>query len=185
MRELILGGSKSGKSRTAEARAAAWLKTPRHSAALIATALAGDDEMRTRIARHQYDRALRAPQLSTLEEPLAIAEFITTHSGPLKLLIVDCLTLWLTHLLLPIDGIGVTDEECETRQIELCDAITQSVGQIVLVSNEISLGVTPMSAEARRFLDHHGLLHQRLANLCDRVTLMVAGIEVNIKGAVQ
>lgn len=183
MRELILGGVKSGKSRTAEARATDWLRTPGNSAALIATAQAGDNEMQARIARHQQDRALRVPQLVTLEEPLTIAELITAQSHSQRLLVVDCLTLWLTNLLLPMSGAGVSDDECEARQIELCDAVTQSAGPIVLVSNEISLGVTPLGADVRRFLDHLGMLHQRLASRCERVALMVAGIEMKIKGA--
>ncbi len=182
MRELILGGSKSGKSRTAEARAADWLRTPGNSAALIATAQAGDDEMHERIARHQRDRALRVSQLVTLEEPLAVAELITAQSSPQRLLVVDCLTLWLTNLLLPMSGVGVNDDECEARQLALCDAVAKSVGRVVLVSNEISLGVTPLGSDVRRFLDHLGTLHQRLASVCERVTLMVAGIEMNVKG---
>lgn len=182
MRELILGGGKSGKSRTAEARSLDWLRTPGHSTVLIATAQAGDHEMRARIAQHQQDRAMRAPQLATIEESLAIAEVITAQSDPQRLLIVDCLTLWLTNLLLPMNGVGIRDAECEARQIELCDAVAAAVGPMVLVSNEISLGVTPLGSDVRRFLDHLGILHQRLACLCERVTLMVAGIEMNVKG---
>ena len=183
MRELILGGVKSGKSRAAEARAVAWLRTPGNSAALIATAQAGDNEMRARIARHQQDRAIRVPKLLTFEEPLTVPELIAAQSSIRRLLIVDCLTLWLTHLLLPMNGVGMSDDECDAWQIELCDAVAESSGPIVLVSNEISLGVTPLGADTRRFLDHLGLLHQRLASACERVTLMVAGIEMSVKGA--
>lgn len=182
MRELILGGSKSGKSRTAEARAVDWLRVSKHSALLIATAQAGDREMHIRIARHQQDRAARVPQLVTLEEPLAIADVIATQSSPQWLLVVDCLTLWLTNLLLPMNSVGVSDGQCEALQIELCDAVANATGPIVLVSNEISLGVTPLGSDVRRFLDHLGMLHQRLASRCERVTLMVAGIEMNVKG---
>ncbi len=182
MREPILGGNKSGKSRTAEARVAAWLKTPGHSATLIATAQAGDDEMRARIARHLQDRALRVPQLVTLEALLAIAELITAQSCLQRPLVVDCLTLWLTHLLLPINRVGVSDDECEARHIELCDAVVKAAAPMVLVSNEISLGFTPLGSDVRRFLDHLGMLHQRLAARCEHVALMVAGIEMNVKG---
>jgi len=182
MRELIFGGNKSGKSGTAEARVAAWLRTPGHSATLIATAQACDDEMRARIARHQQDRALCVPQLVTLEAPFAIAELITAQSCPQRLLVVDCLTLWLTNLLLPMNRVGVSDDECEARHIELCDAVVKAAGPMALVSNEISLGVTPLGSDVRRFLDHLGMLHQRLAARCERVTLMAAGIEMNAKG---
>ena len=185
MRELILGGVKSGKSRTAEARATGWLRTPGNSAALIATAQAGDEEMRARIARHQRDRALRVPPLVTLEEPLTVAALITAQSSPQRMLVVDCLTLWLTNLLLPMTGAGVSDDECTARQIELCDAIASAAGPIILVSNEIGLGVTPLGSDVRRFLDHLGTLHQRLASACERVTLMVAGIEMNVKGGIR
>ena len=182
MRELILGGNKSGKSRAAEARASDWLRTPGHSALLIATAQAGDDEMHARIARHRKDRALRVPQLMTLEEPLSVAALITAQTCPERLLVVDCLTLWLTNLVLPMHGTGVNDDECDTRRNELCDALVNAAGPVVLVSNEISLGITPLGSEVRRFLDHLGMLHQRLAARCERVTLMVAGIEMNVKG---
>src|SRR3990167_4741575 len=97
MHELILGGAKSGKSGCAEDRAAAWLAAqPGREAWLIATALPGDDEMHARIERHRADRARRVPGLHTLEEPLQLGRAIASHSRPERLLLVDCLTLWLT-----------------------------------------------------------------------------------------
>jgi adenosylcobinamide kinase/adenosylcobinamide-phosphate guanylyltransferase len=175
MPELILGGQKSGKSRAAEARAAAWLAAPGREALLIATAIAGDDEMAARIARHRLDRAHRVPGLHTLEEPRALAPVLRAHNEPHRLLIVDCLTLWLTNLLLPLDAPALDAAALAAATDGLIDALCTSRGPVVLVSNEISLGVSPISAEARRFIDALGTLHQRLATVCEPVTLMVAG----------
>jgi adenosylcobinamide kinase/adenosylcobinamide-phosphate guanylyltransferase len=175
MPELILGGQKSGKSRAAETRAAAWLAAPGREALLIATAIAGDGEMAARIARHRLDRAHRVPGLHTLEEPRALAPVLRAHSEPHRLLIVDCLTLWLTNLLLPLDGPALDAPALAAATDGLIDALLTSRGPVVLVSNEIGLGVSPISAEARRFIDALGTLHQRLAAVCEPVTLMVAG----------
>ena len=101
--ELILGGQKSGKSRRAELLARDWLAmSPEHRALLIATAQPWDDEMRARIARHQQDRAQRVPGLATLEEPHDLATAITRHGAAHTLIVVDCLTLWLTNHLMPL-----------------------------------------------------------------------------------
>ncbi len=105
--ELILGGQKSGKSRRAELLARQWLGAdPSHRAVLIATAQPWDDEMRQRIQRHQSDRAERVPGMVTVEEPLALAQAIAQHSRPDTLIVVDCLTLWLTNCLMPMDEGG-------------------------------------------------------------------------------
>ncbi len=177
---LILGGARSGKSRCAQARAAAWLQTPSHSATLLATAQAGDGEMRERIARHRADRALQLPGLATVEEPLALPESITALSTPTHLLVVDCVTLWLTNLLLPLQGAPLAD--AAARQQALWEALAAAPGPVLLVSNEIGLGVLPVSAQARGFVDALGRLHQQLAALCSRVSLLVAGIEMPLKG---
>ncbi len=186
MHSLILGGQKSGKSRVAEARASAWLATPGHSALLLATALAGDDEMRSRIERHQRDRAQRAPALVALEVPRSLPEAIGQHSTPHRLLVVDCLTLWLTNLLMPMHGPAL-DAAAWSRQEAaaseaLCEALRRANGPVLMVGNEIGQGVSPLSREARAFVDALGGLHQRVAALCSRVTLMLAGIEVPVKG---
>jgi len=173
--ELILGGQKSGKSRAAESRAAAWLATPGREALLIATAIAGDPEMAARIARHRLDRARRVPGLCTLEEPRALAPVLRAHGDAHRLLIVDCLTLWLTNLLLPLEGPALGAPALDALADELLDALRGCRGPVVLVSNEIGFGVSPMSAEARHFVDALGTLHQRLAAACEPVTLMVAG----------
>lgn len=181
MHELILGGQKSGKSRCAEARAAAWLAGGAgREATLIATALAGDAEMAERIARHREDRARRVPGLATVEVPAQLPEALAERSAPRRLLVVDCLTLWLTQALMPPPGqAGVAD--WAAREAALCGALQAASGPVVLVSNEIALGLTPVDPALRRFLDALGWLHQRVAAQCGRVTLMVAGIELPVK----
>ncbi len=178
--ELILGGARSGKSRTAEARAAAWLQAdPRHRATLVATALAGDAEMAARIARHRIDRAARVPQLGTVEATTLLGAVLQRLSDPSHLLVVDCLTLWLTQCLLPPPGVAA--QAWPDEQQALLQALRDSASPVVLVSNEIGLGVMPMSREARQCVDALGLLHQAVATHCRRVTLMVAGCELTVK----
>lgn len=182
--ELILGGAKSGKSRTAEARAAAWLAAKSaHSATLLATALAGDDEMAACIRRHRADRAARVPALATLEVPRDLSAALLAHSTPQHLLVVDCLTLWLTQCLLPPEGPALDDTAWQHTQRALLDALQACPGPVVLVSNEIGLGVMPMSREARACVNALGRLHQQVAERCTRVTLMVAGCALAVKGA--
>lgn len=191
--EFILGGQKSGKSRRAETLARDWLAaSPSHRAVLIATAQPWDIEMRQRIARHQSDRAERVPGMSTVEEPLALAEKITELSRPDTLLVVDCLTLWLTNCLMPI-----TPENNEIDQFFMVNkpvapvnhaqaamlliAIAKAPGPVVLVGNEIGLGVIPMGSEVRAFVDALGTLNQQVAGVCQRVTLMAAGLPLTLK----
>ena len=182
MHELILGGCRSGKSRCAEQRAADWLAVPGRSACLLATALPGDDEMRERIARHRSDRARRIAALDTVEVPALLPEAVARHSTAQRLLVVDCLTLWLTNLLMPLAGPPLDEAGCDGRQEALIRSLRAAPGPVVLVSNEIGWGVAPLGAETRRFVDALGLLHQRVAAVCDRVTLMVAGTALSVKG---
>lgn len=179
MRELILGGQKSGKSRMAEERAMSWLATPGHHAILLATAQAWDEEMRAGIERHRRDRALRAPALRTVEASGDLAQAIVTHGAPDTLLVIDCLTLWLTQRLMPFHEPAATDLAAQTDA--LVAAVAAAKGPVVLVSNEIALGVVPMDAATRRFVGALGVLHQRMAAACERVTLMVAGCALAVK----
>jgi adenosylcobinamide kinase / adenosylcobinamide-phosphate guanylyltransferase len=179
--EFILGGQRSGKSRCAEARAARWLENPGHTALLLATARAGDDEMHARIARHRADRAARVPGLATVEVPFNLAAAIAVHAAPDRLVVVDCLSLWLTNLLMPMHGAALEDEALAHAVDALCGAIDEAPGPLVFVSNEIGLGITPLSREARRFVDELGRLHQAVAARCANVSLMVAGIEMAVK----
>ena len=187
--EFILGGQRSGKSRRAEMLARAWLdQSDTYSAVLIATAQPWDDEMRERIIRHQADRALRVPGMATMEEPLALAEAITLHSQPNTLVVVDCLTLWLTNLLMPAEAEtlkknGPLAPAEYARAASFLIAIEDSPGPVVLVGNEIGLGVIPMGREVRAFVDALGRLNQDVASVCHRVTLMAAGLPLHLKGA--
>lgn len=181
--ELILGGQKSGKSRRAEHLAQAWLAAdPAHEALLIATAQPWDAEMRERITRHQRDRAERVPGLRTHEEAHALAHALRQHGQRHTLLVVDCLTLWLTHRLMPPEGQPAMDAGRLSAAIdELCQAIATAPGPVVLVGNEIGLGVIPMGREVRAFVDALGQLNQAVAAGCERVTLMAAGLPLTLK----
>ena len=188
--ELILGGQKSGKSRRAETLASGWLASaPQRRAVLIATALPYDEEMRQRIGRHQSDRAERVPGLRTVEEPLDLAGALKQHSQPDTLVVIDCLTLWLTNWRMPMRSeLERLDPEAQRSAAPapvaaLVEAIRSAPGPVILVSNEISLGVIPMGTEVRAFLDALGLLHQQVGAVCERVTLMVAGLPLTVKGA--
>lgn len=179
MKQLVLGGARSGKSRRAEQLAAEWLESSGHEALLLATAWAGDAEMAARIARHRADRAMRVPALGCEEVPIELPQAIHQHSAPQRLLVVDCLTLWLTQCRMPPPGQPVQDAVRLERA--LVDAVAAARGPVVLVSNEIGLGVLPMAREARDAVDALGHLHQRLATVCERVTLMVAGLPLTLK----
>ncbi len=188
--ELILGGQRSGKSRRAELLARHWLgQNAAHRAVLIATAQPWDGEMRQRIARHQEDRAERVPSMTTVEEPLALAEAIQQHSSPDTLVVVDCLTLWLTNHLMPSESAHNPDLEQKQAVAQannalvapLLIAIENAAGPVVLVGNEIGLGVIPMGREVRAFVDALGRLNQDLAATCQRVTLMAAGLPLTLK----
>lgn len=187
--ELILGGQKSGKSRRAELLARDWLaQSADHRAVLIATGQAWDDEMRERIARHQRDRAERVPGLQTLEEPRDVAKTLTQLSTPQTLVVVDCLTLWLTTWTMPLGVEAMNIERKQALALEwkaqaamFLIAIRQSPGPVVLVGNEIGLGVIPMGREVRAFVDALGILNQQVAQVCPRVTLMAAGLPLTLK----
>ena len=185
--ELIIGGQKSGKSRRAELLAKDWLlQSPDHKAVLIATAQAWDEEMQQRIARHQRDRAERVPGLTTVEEPLHLVQTINRLTRPDTLLVVDCLTLWLTNLLMPADAknkptAGDYIAYAAMLNVAIQNAKNQVKGPIIIVSNEIGLGVIPMGREVRHFVDALGKLNQDIAQVCDRVTLMAAGLPLSLK----
>lgn len=184
--ELILGGQKSGKSRRAERLAQHWLaQSSSHRTVLIATAQAWDAEMRTRISRHQNERALRVPAMSTVEVPMALAEAIAEHSRGDTLLVVDCLTLWLTNWLMPAQQASQSSSPAAASQMAPIEALLQAIagapGPVVLVGNEIGMGVIPMGHEVRAFVDALGHLNQDVARICQRVTLMAAGLPLILK----
>ena len=176
--ELVLGGQRSGKSRRAEALAEAWLAADAgRQACFIVTAEPGDGEMRDRIERHRADRAERLPRAATVEAPRALAGAIAAQGDAGRLLVVDCLTLWLANLH-PLDAAGIA---AETGR--LAAAVAAAPGPVVLVSNEIGLGVVPLGREVRAYVDALGRLNQALAAVCERVTLVAAGLPLALKGS--
>ncbi len=165
---LVLGGARSGKSRYAEglvtAQSRPWI--------YVATAEAWDDEMRTRIACHRDDRG---PGWTTVEEPLELPGALRRHATPGAAVLVDCLTLWLSNLL----GAG---RDVDAATAELLSALDDAAGAVVLVSNEVGLGIVPDNALARAFRDHAGRMHQRVAARAERVAFVVAGLPMMVKG---
>jgi adenosylcobinamide kinase/adenosylcobinamide-phosphate guanylyltransferase len=171
MKELILGGVRSGKSRLAEQRARAGGLQVLY----IATAIAAlDTELDERIRQH---RARRPASWAVVEEPLALGQALRAHASVQRCLVVECLTLWLTNLLC------TAADRFERERLSLLDALATLAGDIILVSNETGLGVVPLGALSRRFVDASGELHQSLATICDRVTLAVAGLPLVLKDA--
>ena len=165
---LILGGARSGKSTRAQTLA----EDISQDRLYVATAEAGDDEMAARIARHQADRG---DGWRTIEAPLDIAEVINKHATQDNVMLVDCLTLWLSNLMH-----SKRDEEMETEK--LCLSISSAKGSIVLVSNEVGLGLVPETPLGRKFRDAQGRLNQRVATVCDRVEFVAAGLPLTLKG---
>lgn len=169
MKELILGGVRSGKSRYAEQRAL----TSGLPVIYVATATADDEEMRARIRAHQ---ARRPASWTSLESPYLLAQTLHHHAAPGCCILVDCLTLWLTNLLCAEDNTLFS-----TEYQALMDILPTLPGHVILVSNETNMGIIPMGELSRRFCDEAGRLHQELALRCDRVVLTVAGLPLAIK----
>ncbi|HIV71992.1 MAG TPA: bifunctional adenosylcobinamide kinase/adenosylcobinamide-phosphate guanylyltransferase [Candidatus Aquabacterium excrementipullorum] len=175
---LVIGGQRSGKSRQAERMARAWQgQAADREVVVLATALSSDDEMRARIERHRQDRPAG---FLTMEEPHELAQALRRASSPGRLVLVDCLTLWLTNVLMPAghgEGPGTAPgpRPWTALQAELLEALPALPGPVVLVSNEIGWGVIPMGREVRQFVDELGRLNQEVAQCCGHITLMAAG----------
>jgi adenosylcobinamide kinase/adenosylcobinamide-phosphate guanylyltransferase len=163
---FVLGGARSGKSRHAQAVAEAVATGEPANLVYVATAQPFDSEMEDRIARHRADRDDR---WRTVEAPLALADALVAADSAGAILLVDCLTLWVSNLLL-------ADETIAARLDELVKAISRLEGRIILVSNEVGLGIVPDNVLARRFRDAAGSLHQRIAAQVDSVDVVVAGL---------
>ncbi|MCE4537901.1 bifunctional adenosylcobinamide kinase/adenosylcobinamide-phosphate guanylyltransferase [Pelomonas sp. P7] len=168
--QLIVGGQRSGKSRRAEALARRWPGR----VVVVATALAADEEMRERIARH---RAMRPAGFETVEAPLALAATLRQADDAGTLLVVDCLTLWLVNWLMPAAGpVGPVDEAgWAAERAALLELLPRLASPVVFVSNEVGWGVSPLGREARHYVDELGRLNQDVARRCATLTLMVAG----------
>jgi len=183
MKELILGGARSGKSLLAEKRAAAsgW------PVIYLATAEARDGEMAQRIAHH---RARRPAEWGCTEETLHLAARLRKLAAPDTCILVDCLTLWLSNLLFAGQaarqaeaGEAVACPLFERETAALIELLPQLPGHIILVSNEVGWGVVPMHPVSRLFTDEQGRLNQRVAAVCDQVTLVAAGLPLSLKAA--
>lgn len=171
MRTLILGGARSGKSALAERLATGF----GHEVVYIATAQARDAEMAARIAHH---RSRRPSQWQSVEEPLALAAALKAHARPGRCVLVDCLTLWMSNLLGDEDP-----SRFDAERDALIDVLPTLTGQVLLVSNEVGLGVVPLGELTRRFVDEAGRLHQALAGSCETVLFVAAGLPLALKGS--
>ncbi len=175
---LVLGGAKSGKSLYAENIAIQSQK----ELIYIATAQTYDNEMNQRIVLHQRRRAEQKVNWHTIEEPIALANLLKPLNKKAQadnnyLILIDCLTLWLSNLLCKLDQ--------EQQQLEIdafLDLLSHSQMDIILVSNETGLGIVPMNQLSRQFIDLAGSLHQKIALLADHVILTVAGLPLALKG---
>jgi adenosylcobinamide kinase/adenosylcobinamide-phosphate guanylyltransferase len=170
MLQLILGGARSGKSRLAEKLAAGTGLAVTY----IATSQPLDGEMNQRVALH---RARRPADWALVEEPLALAQVLRETAASERCLLVDCLTLWLTNLLMLDDA-----DRLAAEREALLDCIGALPGEVIFVSNETGLGVVPLGELTRRYVDEAGWLHQALAERCQRVVLTVAGLPLTLKG---
>lgn len=185
MKELIIGGARSGKSLLAEQRARQYACDEGLQVIYLATAQAGDGEMARRIAHH---RERRPADWGCAEETLHLAAKLQALASPDTCLLVDCLTLWLSNLLFA----GQAAAQAEAGEAIACplfrsetDALIESLpqlpGRIILVSNEVGWGIVPMHPVSRLFADEQGRLNQRVAAACDRVTLVAAGLPLVLK----
>lgn len=166
---LILGGARSGKTGLGERMAMRAGAKP----AYLATAEALDGEMRDRVEMHQRQRQGR---FATIEEPLELTREIVKAARSHDVILVDCLTLWITNLLGANRDVAAAVEE-------LVVTLTQiNTARVMLISNEVGLGIVPDNAMARSFRDLAGEAHQRLAEICDDVYLVVAGLPMTLKG---
>ncbi len=169
---LILGGARSGKSAQAEAMIEAGIGDAYEGALYLATARAGDAEMAARIEEH---RRRRGKVWRTVEEPLELARELLAGADPAFPVLVDCLTLWLSNIM-------EAGRDVDAEVQALVAALQDAGGPVVLVSNEVGLGIVPDNALAREFRDRAGRLNQAVAKIADRVVFVAAGMAINMKG---
>ena len=174
---LILGGAQSGKSKYALRLGEEYIKATTNKGTArglyVATAQPLDQEMEGKIQRHRLERG---PQWETVEEPTEIPNIIRQCSGTYPVILVDCLTLWMSNLM------KYKPNSIEQSARDLFDALSETTGPTIMVSNEIGLGLVPGEAMGRKYRDLAGRLHQRLAEICDTVILVVAGLPLELKG---
>ncbi len=165
---FVLGGARSGKSSFAEKRVEATALQPVY----LATGRAYDDEMQSRIAIHR-DR--RGTQWQTVEEPLDLVGALEKNTGHDRCVLVDCLTLWITNLMM-----AERDVLAETEK--LVASLPKLTGLVIFVSNEVGLGIVPENRMAREFRDFAGFAHQAVASVADEVYFLAAGLPLKMKG---
>ena len=170
MRTLILGGARSGKSALAERLA----QGSGREVVYVATAQAGDEEMAARIAHH---RMRRPASWLSVEEPMHLAGVLRDNAREDRCVLVDCLTLWLSNLLGDVDP-----QRFEHERFLLLDTLPTLPGEVLMVSNEVGLGIVSMGALTRRFVDEAGRLHQSIAAISERVLFVAAGLPLVMKG---
>ena len=181
-RSLIFGGARSGKSAYAETLAAATNK----EVIYIATAQPGDEEMAARIAHH---RQQRSANWITVEEPVALGDALLRWCAPERVILIDCLTLWLSNLLFsekntyPDIGAIALPALFHEQRTHFLNMLEQASGDVVLVSNEVGLGIVPVGAVSRCYADEAGRLNQAVAARCERVVLVAAGLPLVLKGS--
>jgi adenosylcobinamide kinase/adenosylcobinamide-phosphate guanylyltransferase len=182
-RTLVFGGARSGKSALAERLA----RESGKEVVYLATSHAGDAEMAARIAHH---RARRPAAWQTVEEPTALAEKLRTLCAPGRIVLVDCLTLWLTNLMFAaqqdypeVGPIDLPPLFADERAALLHWLEEPTAGDVVFVSNEVGMGIVPYGAVSRAFVDEAGRLNQDVAARCDRVLFVAAGLPLALKGA--
>jgi adenosylcobinamide kinase/adenosylcobinamide-phosphate guanylyltransferase len=169
---FITGGARSGKSRFAEELAQRFSRPK----AYLATAQALDEEMAERIRRHRENRS---GDWQTLEEPIKVTGCIEEEGDRFNLILLDCLTLWVSNLMTA----GWDEEKILEEANRLLDACRQAKGSLILVGNEVGMGIVPENAQARLFRDLSGFIQQKVAREADEVYFMVSGLPVRIKGA--
>ncbi|CAM3594702.1 bifunctional adenosylcobinamide kinase/adenosylcobinamide-phosphate guanylyltransferase [Parendozoicomonas haliclonae] len=171
MIELVLGGARSGKSSYAEQQAIdSGLEVT-----YIATATVYDQEMADRVEHHRQQRPDHWP---VVEEPVELAEVLKREAREDRCLLVDCLTLWVSNLLCMDDT-----DAWPTKRQELLNVLSELPGRIIMVSNEVGMGIIPMGELTRRYVDESGRLHQAIARSADKVTFVAAGLPLVMKGS--
>jgi adenosylcobinamide kinase/adenosylcobinamide-phosphate guanylyltransferase len=170
---LILGGARSGKSAYAEKLA---VESDLH-VTYIATAQVYDDEFAQRISHHKHRRPAH---WALVEEPFFLAETLKQHASPNHCLLVDCLTLWIAQWICP-DCNPPQDKNWESERQALLDTLPGLPGEIILVSNEVGMGIVPLGEINRRFQDEQGRLNQAVAKVCDKAMFMAAGLPLKLK----
>lgn len=206
MIHLVLGGARSGKSRYGEALVRQYTALG-FDACYVATAQALDDEMATRIAKHQAGRSDDGIEWQLFEESLALTALLKRLAKPGRVILVDCLTLWLTNQLLA-SNVNIDDEPAPTEwnatdfatstfavstsddkahaswqaeKTAFVDSLVELEGVVILISNEVGSGIVPLGELSRQFVDEAGWLNQAVAALADNVTLVVAGLPLALK----